>query len=386
MFKWFKKKKKEDEEIIKKVDCIESDIENEGQSDRTAFDTESRNELNKESDSKKEGLFSFIKKESKEEKITEVEKEEEKIIEKDEGGFFKRIFKGLEKTRQNLNYKLHSVFSEHDIDDDFFDELEEILVTSDVGVETVLEIIDNLKESIKIKNIHKAQDARPLLKEEIKRVMKENVKSNDLDLEPSPAVLLVVGVNGAGKTTTIGKLAYQFKEEGKSVLIAAADTFRAAAIDQLDVWAKRANVDIIAHEEGSDPASVVFDAIHAAKSRKTDILICDTAGRLHNKQNLMNELNKISRIIEREYPNATKETILVLDATTGQNAMIQAKSFQEVTKLTGVCVTKLDGTAKGGIIIALENELKLPVKIIGVGEKITDLQPFDTDDFVEALF
>ncbi len=376
MFNWFKKKNKDEENKKvqeEKVDILTEDADA-AQINEDAHENEKIN-FNQDAQSINQNP-------ENEEKVQEKPEE----VKKEKTSFFKRMFSGLEKTRQNLNYKLQTVFKGTDINDDFYDELEEVLVTSDIGVETVMNIIDNLKERIVRENVLDRKDALPLLKDEIKKIMNDNITTRDLKLEPSPAILLVVGVNGVGKTTTIGKLSYQFRQEGKSVLIAAADTFRAAAIEQLKEWANRANVDIIAHEESADPASVIFDAIMAAKARKTDILICDTAGRLHNKQNLMNELNKIKRVIDREFPNAVKENLLVLDATTGQNAIIQAKSFKETSDITGVCVTKLDGTAKGGVIIALESELHLPVKIIGVGEKIEDLQAFNVDDFVEALF
>lgn len=376
MFNWFKKKNKDEENKKvqeEKIDILTEDADA-AQINEDAHENEKIN-FNQDAQSINQNT-------GNEEKVQEKPEE----VKKEKTSFFKRMFSGLEKTRQNLNYKLQTVFKGTDINDDFYDELEEVLVTSDIGVETVMNIIDNLKERIVRENVLDRKDALPLLKDEIKRIMNDNITTRDLKLEPSPAILLVVGVNGVGKTTTIGKLSYQFRQEGKSVLIAAADTFRAAAIEQLKEWANRANVDIIAHEESADPASVIFDAIMAAKARKTDILICDTAGRLHNKQNLMNELNKIKRVIDREFPNAVKENLLVLDATTGQNAIIQAKSFKETSDITGVCVTKLDGTAKGGVIIALESELHLPVKIIGVGEKIEDLQAFNVDDFVEALF
>ena len=376
MFNWFKKKNKDEENKKvqeEKIDILTKDAD----AAQINEDADENEKINFNQDAQ-----SINQNPENEEKVQEKPEE----VKKEKTSFFKRMFSGLEKTRQNLNYKLQTVFKGTDINDDFYDELEEVLVTSDIGVETVMNIIDNLKERIVRENVLDRKDALPLLKDEIKKIMNDNITSRDLKLEPSPAILLVVGVNGVGKTTTIGKLSYQFRQEGKSVLIAAADTFRAAAIEQLKEWANRANVDIIAHEESADPASVIFDAIMAAKARKTDILICDTAGRLHNKQNLMNELNKIKRVIDREFPNAVKENLLVLDATTGQNAIIQAKSFKETSDITGVCVTKLDGTAKGGVIIALESELHLPVKIIGVGEKIEDLQAFNVDDFVEALF
>ena len=267
-----------------------------------------------------------------------------------------------------------------------FDDLEEILVTADVGINTTMNIIDNLKLRVKEEKIKEPQAVKELLKQEIMEIMNNEDGSNQLNIKPSPAVILVVGVNGVGKTTTIGKLAYNLKKEGNKVLIAAGDTFRAAAIEQLEEWGNRAGVDIIAHREGADPAAVIYDGIQAAKARKTDVLICDTAGRLHNKKNLMNELNKIFRVVEREYPEAKKEVLLVLDATTGQNAISQAKVFKEVTNITGVCLTKLDGTAKGGVVIGLQSELSLPVKLVGVGEGIEDLQEFNPRDFVDAIF
>lgn len=402
MFNWFKKKKKDEEQKEvqeQKVDMVAEEPDQRPLNAEVNLDEEAKaiDEVKTIDEAKSNAEAKTIDeakaideaKSNVEVKMNDeakVNEEAPKEVKEEKSSFFKRMFSGLEKTRQNLNYKLQTVFKGTDIDEDFYDELEEVLVTSDIGVETVMNIIDNLKERLVRENILERKDALPILKDEIKNIMNDNITSRDLKLEPSPAILLVVGVNGVGKTTTIGKLSYQFRQEGKSVLIAAADTFRAAAIEQLKEWANRANVDIIAHEESADPASVVFDAIMAAKARKTDILICDTAGRLHNKQNLMNELNKIKRVIDREFPNAVKENLLVLDATTGQNAIIQAKSFKETSDITGVCVTKLDGTAKGGVIIALESELHLPVKIIGVGEKIEDLQAFNVDDFVEALF
>lgn len=302
-------------------------------------------------------------------------------------GFFDKLISGLTKTRKEMSGKIDNILSAYKkIDDELFDDLEEALVTADVGVNTTMELIDRLKDRVKAEKTSDPIEVKNLLKDEIKILMKESVEDNELNIEPSPAVILVVGVNGVGKTTTIGKLSNNFKRSGKKVLIAAGDTFRAAAIEQLEEWSNRAGVEIIAHKEGADPAAVIYDGIHAAKSRKSDVLICDTAGRLHNKSNLMNELNKIFRVVEREYLDATKEVLLVLDATTGQNAINQAKVFKEVANITGVALTKLDGTAKGGVVIALQAELGLPVKLIGVGEGIDDLQQFNTDDFVDAIF
>lgn len=302
-------------------------------------------------------------------------------------GFFEKLKSGLTKTRDDMANKIDSVLKSYKkIDEELFDDLEEVLVTADVGVNTTMILIDRLRERVKLEKTSDPEGVKELLKDEIKKLMMESVSDNELKVDPSPAVILVVGVNGVGKTTTIGKLSNTFKKEGKKVLIAAGDTFRAAAIEQLEEWSNRSGVEFIAHTEGADPAAVIFDGIQAAKARKTDILICDTAGRLHNKSNLMNELNKIFRIVEREYGDATKEVLLVLDATTGQNAINQAKVFKEVANITGVALTKLDGTAKGGVVIALQAELQLPVKLVGIGEGIEDLQPFNVEDFVEAIF
>ena len=300
-------------------------------------------------------------------------------------GFFKRLVSGLSKTRNSIASSINSVFSGFSmIDEDFYEELEEILIMADMGVYTTEKVIDSLREKVKENKIKEPEECRQLLVNSIKEQMKVDEKAYDFENEKS--VVLLIGVNGVGKTTTTGKLASRYKSEGKKVLMAAADTFRAAAIEQLTEWSNRSGVDIIAQKEGSDPAAVVYDAVNAAKARNTDILLCDTAGRLHNKKNLMEELKKIRRIIEREYPDASREAFIVLDGTTGQNALSQAKQFSEVTDLTGIILTKLDGTAKGGIAIAIQSELNIPVKYIGVGEQIEDLQRFDSDAFVNALF
>jgi len=301
-------------------------------------------------------------------------------------GWFEKLKESLAKTRDNLTQKVEAIFSfTTQIDEEFYEELEEALIMSDVGVKTTQHIIETLRKNIKDKKISTPDKAKEELKNIILDIMK---KDKNLSIMPSflPAVFMVVGVNGVGKTTSIGKLAYYFKNKGYKVLLAAGDTFRAAAIDQLEVWSQRVGVEIIKQSEGSDPAAVIFDAIQAAKSRKVDILICDTAGRLHNKRNLMEELRKINRVIEKEGSNFYKETLLVLDATTGQNALFQAKEFLEVSDVNGIVLTKLDGTAKGGIVIGISNELNIPVKMIGVGEGIDDLQEFDPEMFVEALF
>ncbi len=300
-------------------------------------------------------------------------------------GFFERLKNGLTKTRNNIVSSIDSVFNGFKtIDDDFYEELEEILVMGDIGIKAAEQIIMELKKEVKQRHIKEPVDCRDILIDSIKEQMKVN--QDAYAFENVTSVVLVVGVNGVGKTTTIGKLASIYKSQGKKVLIAAADTFRAAASEQLEEWAKRAEVDIITGKEGSDPASVIFDAVNAAKARKIDILLCDTAGRLHNKKNLMEELKKIGRIIEREFPEAHKESLVVLDGATGQNALMQAREFKNATDITGIVLTKMDGTAKGGIAVAIQSELQVPVKYIGVGEKINDLQKFDPNDFVDALF
>ena len=300
-------------------------------------------------------------------------------------GFFKRLVAGLTKTRDNIVSGFDSIFSGYSaIDEDFYEEIEETLIMGDLGIHTTMAVMENLKSKVKEQHIKEPAECKELLKNSLKEQM--NLGENAYEFENRPSVVLVIGVNGVGKTTSVGKLAGQLKDSGKKVLLAAADTFRAAAIEQLTEWANRAGVDVISGQEGSDPAAIVYDAVHAAKARKTDVLICDTAGRLHNKKNLMEELRKIYRIIDKEYPEAYKETLVVLDGTTGQNALAQAKQFGEVADITGIILTKLDGTAKGGIAIAIQSELGIPVKYIGIGEKIDDLQKFDADQFIDALF
>lgn len=300
-------------------------------------------------------------------------------------GFFAKLKKGLDKTRKDMSVKFNTIIGAYvKIDDEMLEDLEDILISADVGMETTMKLVDNLRESIIENKVNDPNKVVPLLKEETLKLMDID-KSSELNLGDK-SIILVVGVNGVGKTTTIGKLANRFRKEGKSVLVAAGDTFRAAAIEQLKEWGNRANIDVIHQNEGSDPAAVIFDAIEAAKSRNIDVLICDTAGRLHNKQNLMKELEKISNVIETKYPEATRETLLVLDATTGQNAINQAKTFKEAANITGMVLTKLDGTAKGGVVLALQSELGVPIKLVGVGEGIDDLQNFNSKDFVEALF
>ena len=295
-------------------------------------------------------------------------------------GFFDKIKQGLSKTASTIS-QVFNGFTE--IDDDFYDELEESLILADLGMDTTMLVMDKLREKVKDNRLKSTEEARKALREVLAEMV--TVGETALNLSTQPSVVLVIGVNGVGKTTTIGKIAHQLKADGKKVLLCAADTFRAAAADQLEIWAGRAGVDIIRQDEGADPAAVVFDAIAAAKARKSDVILCDTAGRLHNKQNLMNELGKISRIIDRELPDAAKEVLLVLDGTTGQNGLVQAKQFQEIAGMTGMVVTKLDGTAKGGIVVSVAHTLGVPVKYIGVGEQIDDLMPFKADAFAEAL-
>ena len=300
-------------------------------------------------------------------------------------GFFQRLKQGLAKTRNNLSYGLDSIFHGFsEIDDDLYEEIEEILITSDIGVNTTETIIDRLKEDVIEKHIFKPEDLKELLIQTMTEQMM--VCDNDYDFEQKKSVVLVIGVNGVGKTTSIGKLAAKYKQQGKRVVLAAADTFRAAAVEQLAEWANRAQVDIVKGIEGQDPASVVFDGVCSAKAKNADILLVDTAGRLHNKKNLMEELKKIDRVIEREYPDANRETLVVLDATTGQNALQQAKEFNEAAPISGIILTKLDGSAKGGIAVAIQSEMKIPVKYVGVGESIDDLQKFDSEEFIKALF
>ena len=299
-------------------------------------------------------------------------------------GFFEKLKNGLFKTKNAIVNKIDGLFKKFaKVDEDLFDELEELLIEADIGVNTTEEILDELRDTVKDKRIKEAEEVKAELLAILKRLVGEH---EPLNLSTKPSVVLIIGVNGVGKTTSIGKISAELKSQGKKVVVAAADTFRAAAAEQLTVWCERAGVDIIKQGAGADPAAVVFDAISAVKSRRADVLLIDTAGRLHNKKNLMDELAKIDRVIGRELPDAAKETLLVLDATTGQNAVLQAKEFKEASKITGLILTKLDGTAKGGIILSIKKELGIPVKFIGVGEKIDDMKPFDAEDFSKALF
>ena len=299
-------------------------------------------------------------------------------------GFFDKIKAGLTKTREALGKTLSNVFTVSEIDDDFYDELEESLILADLGVETALKAVAALRKTVKEQHLKEAEQAKTALQNILVDML--NVGDTQLNIGTKPSVILVIGVNGVGKTTTIGKIAAQLTKQGKNVLLVAGDTFRAAAADQLEIWAGRSGASIVRQHEGADPASVVYDGIQSAKAKGTDVIIIDTAGRLHNKQNLMNELGKISRIVGRELPDASKEVLLVLDGTTGQNGLIQAKQFKEIAGVTAVALTKLDGTAKGGIVIAVADALQIPVKFIGVGEQVDDLMPFEAESFVEALF
>ncbi|HEY8361580.1 MAG TPA: signal recognition particle-docking protein FtsY [Tissierellaceae bacterium] len=406
MFNWFKKlnKKKEeltdDKDIIKKEEVTEENIEEELEKQVEVINDE-KDIVDMDNSEIRENIEDIdeIDVEDLEDTFEEELEINNSEIEKDEYGevsieektpkkqsFFDKLMSGLAKTRDNISSKIDNILKSYKkVDEALFDELEEVLVTADVGVKTTMTLIENLRERVKQEKVSEPNEVKKLLKDEIKKLMTETEMNYKLNIEPSPSIILVVGVNGVGKTTTIGKLAYNLRRQGKKVLIAAGDTFRAAAIEQLEEWGHRAGVDVIAHSEGADPAAVIYDGIQAAKARKIDVLICDTAGRLHNKTNLMNELNKIFRVTEKEFSNATKEVLLVLDATTGQNAMIQAKEFNDVANITGIALTKLDGTAKGGVVIALQSELKIPVKLVGVGEGIEDLQPFIVEDFVEAI-
>lgn len=306
-------------------------------------------------------------------------------MEEKKKGFFSRLVAGLTKTRENIVSGMDSIFSGFSaIDEDFYEELEETLIMGDMGIQTTMSVLEELKKAVKEQHIKDPSQCRQVLIDSIRKKM--DLGENAYEFEHRKSVVLVIGVNGVGKTTSIGKLADQLKSDGKRVILAAADTFRAAAIEQLSEWADRAGVDLIAQKEGSDPAAVIYDAIAAAKSRNADVLICDTAGRLHNKKNLMEELKKINRIIDKEYPEAYRETLVVLDGTTGQNALVQARQFMEAAPITGIILTKLDGTAKGGIAVAIQSELGIPVKYVGVGEKIDDLQKFSSGDYVNALF
>ncbi len=363
----------EAEEIHEKLEEVSEGGNLSKEDVETSEKKEDTNEAFKDNEVVEEAL------EDKKEKQEEIEEKPKKV------SLFQRLKEGLDKTRKEVGIKINTVLGAYvKIDDEMLEDLEDILISADIGMETTMKLIDNLRETIIREKINDPQEVKPLLMAEAKKLMNPDLNT-PINTEP-PVIILVVGVNGVGKTTTIGKLSSRFKRDGKSVLVCAADTFRAAAIDQLKEWGNRAHVDIISHAEGSDPAAVVFDAIEAAKARKTDVLIVDTAGRLHNKSNLMKELEKINRIITNKYPEANRENLLVLDSTTGQNAINQAKTFREATDITGIALTKLDGTAKGGVVVALQSELGIPIKLIGVGEGIDDLQDFNIDSFLETIF
>lgn len=399
MFKFWKKDKKEEEKLTKEVDQTIEKVEEKEDADKVV--EEFLEDIESKEKAKEENILNEEIEEIKKE-TSEIEREAEEMFEKDldleelenrgndkpqmeKKGLFSRLLEGLSKTKDNITGRIDSILNSYTkIDEDLLEELEEILITADVGVNTTMVIIDKLRELIKERGIKDPSEVRGLLKEIVEEILSEG--NSKLDIEPAPAAIVMVGVNGVGKTTTIGKLALRYKAEGKKVMLAAADTFRAAASEQLDIWAKRVGVDIIKHGEGADPGAVVFDAIKASQARGVDLLICDTAGRLHNKANLMNELGKIFKILDREYPEAKREVLLVVDATTGQNAVSQAKTFKEVANITGIALTKLDGTAKGGVVLAVKSEVDVPVKLIGVGERAEDLQDFDPIAFTEALF
>ena len=403
MFKrFFKKNKKEEvkeqevseiavseEETVEEAEespKVEENHEIKEEVKEEVVDTEEEDIVNEEEtvDAIKEISVDVSLKEEEEESQVEEEVVEEEI-EEPKVSLFERLKQGLSKAKQGITDRVDQVLKSYTkVDEDLLEEIEEILITADVGVDTTMSIIDKLTDAIKTKKITDPQDVKGELKLIIEEILTN--ENSTLDVSHSPSIIIMVGVNGVGKTTTIGKLASRYKKEGKKVLIAAGDTFRAAAIDQLEVWANRSGVDIIKHQEGADPGAVIFDSIKAAKARDIDLLICDTAGRLHNKANLMNELSKVFKIVDREYPEAKKEVLLVVDATTGQNAVSQAKSFKQVCDITGIVLTKLDGTAKGGVVLAVKSEVDVPVKLIGVGEKMEDLQDFDAKAFSEALF
>ncbi|MDU4859595.1 MAG: signal recognition particle-docking protein FtsY [Terrisporobacter othiniensis] len=381
--KFFKKNKKEEiqeevQEVAVSEEAVEEEIAVEKKEETVEAIEEVSLDTSIEEDIQIEEKPQVEVVEEKEE-IVEEETEEAKI------SLFERLKQGLSKAKQGITDRVDQVLKSYTkVDDELLEEIEEILITADVGVDTTMNIIEKLTDAIKTKKITDPQDVKGELRLIIEEILTN--ENSTLDVSNKPTIILMVGVNGVGKTTTIGKLASRYKKEGKKVLIAAGDTFRAAAIDQLEVWAKRSDVDIIKHQEGADPGAVIFDSIKAAKARDIDLLICDTAGRLHNKANLMNELSKVFKIVDREYPEAKKEVLLVVDATTGQNAVSQAKSFKQVCDITGLVLTKLDGTAKGGVVLAVKSEVDVPVKLIGVGEKMEDLQDFDAKAFSEALF
>jgi fused signal recognition particle receptor len=393
MFNFFKrnKEKKEQERLEEERIREQQEIDELNKLSEAEYEedfVESNKQDDLDVDEAENEAIEFDEPESTKAPENEVADDESKIEEpkneKKGFSFFEKLKEGLTKTKKNLTEQIESiVFRHRKIDDDFLDELEEILITSDMGVETTMDIIEYIKSETRKRKLEDTSEIKDVIKEYLVNMLEEHEEKEEAD---GQRVILIVGVNGVGKTTSIGKIAYRLKQSGKSVIVAAADTFRAAAVEQLKEWCKRANVDIVASEQGSDPGAVIFDAIQAAKARKMDVLICDTAGRLHNKVNLMNELSKISKIVNKEFSGAKIDVYLVIDATTGQNGLIQAKLFAETCNINGLILTKLDGTAKGGIAFPIVNELKVPIKYVGVGEKIDDLQEFDAKDFVNAIF
>lgn len=341
--------------------------------------------LKDESNLEVENLYTDESQDSKDEDQAESSENPEEDFKKEKKGLFSSFFEGLTKTRENISRQIDSVLRGGKIDEEMYESLEDILIMADIGADTTLEVVDRLRSRVKEKKISDPTELKGELNSVLKDYMEEDQLDNKIDTSQTPKIILVVGVNGVGKTTSIGKMAKRFKDQGKTVLLSAADTFRAAAVEQLGEWATRVGVEMVAGSENADPGSVVYDSISSAKSRNIDILIVDTAGRLHNKKNLMNELNKIYRIIEKEYPEASLETLIALDATTGQNAMNQAKEFSEVANISGVILTKMDGTAKGGVVIRIQSELKIPVKLIGLGESVEDLKVFDVDSFIDSI-
>ena len=383
MFDFFKKKKKDDE-IKKDDEKVELPEE-----DATESDIKEDNEnTSKQLDESLDGVEDNLEEDNNTiEEPEDISSADDKNTDENVG-FFSKIKNGLTKTRDSFTSNLKNLFTRNvKIDDDLYDKLEEILISADIGMTSTVEIVDQLREEIKKRNIKNSEDIYPVLKEIMIEKLDENNLNNELNIKNKElSIILVIGVNGVGKTTTIGKLANSLKKEGKSVMLAAADTFRAAAIEQLGEWADRSDIEMVAHQEGSDPSAVIFDAIKSAKSKNVDVLICDTAGRLHNKKNLMKELEKINKTIDTHAKNANRDNLLILDATTGQNAVSQLREFKNVTDISGLILTKLDGTAKGGVIFPLQVELKVPIKYIGVGEGVNDLEHFDSESFVEAMF
>lgn len=386
MFDFFKKKKKEDE-IGKDDKKLELSEDKTTESDILEYDEDTVKVFEESVDEIDDNpqVNNYTKKEI--EDISSVDDENYKS-EEENVGFFSKLKNGLTKTRDSFTSSLKNLFTRNvKIDDDLYDELEEILISADIGMTSTVEIVDQLRDEIKKINIKNSEEIYPVLKEIMIEKLDENNLNNELNIKSNElSIILVIGVNGVGKTTTIGKLANNLQKEGKSVMLAAADTFRAAAIEQLGEWADRSDIEMVAHQEGSDPSAVIFDAIQSAKSKNVDVLICDTAGRLHNKKNLMKELEKINKTIDTHAKNSNRDNLLILDATTGQNAVSQLREFKNVTDISGLILTKLDGTAKGGVIFPLQVELKVPVKYIGVGEGINDLEPFESESFVEAMF